>query len=126
MMVARQQTVKADGRPINFRSGPLPAPGSVLEWDRTGYQRRSDGRGGTALSKVRFLSVVRAKLRTKVMAGRRPPKFKLTIAGAEWLATEHAADGAFKRYLLLVSMGISPPSEITNTVLQFELCAAIR
>jgi hypothetical protein len=32
----------------------------------------------------------------------------------------------FKRYLLLVSMGISPPSEITNTVLQFELCAAIR
>jgi hypothetical protein len=45
-------------------------------------------------SKVRFLGVVGAKLRTKVVAGRRPPKFNVTIAGTEWLAAEHAADGA--------------------------------
>jgi hypothetical protein len=36
----------------------------------------------------------RAKLRTKVVAGRRPPKFNVTIAGTEWLAAEHAADRA--------------------------------
>ena len=76
---------------------------------------------------MRFLSVVRAKLRTKVMAGRRPPKFNVTIAGAEWLAADMQRMGLpFKRYLLLVSMGILPPSEIANTVLQLELCAAIR
>src|ERR1700730_3003320 len=40
-------------------------------------QRLQKGRGGgMLLSKVRFLSVVGAKLRTEVVAVRRPPKFK--------------------------------------------------
>jgi hypothetical protein len=43
------------------------------------------------LSKVRFLSVVGAKLRTEVVAVRRPPKFKITIAETERLVAEHAA-----------------------------------
>jgi hypothetical protein len=65
-----------------------------LESGRTGYQRRSYGWGGTTLSKVRFLGVVGAKLRTKVVAGRRPPKFNVTIVGTKRLAAEHAADWA--------------------------------
>ena len=43
------------------------------------------------LSKVRFLSIVGAKLRTEVVAVRRPPKFKITIAETERLVAEHAA-----------------------------------
>jgi hypothetical protein len=43
------------------------------------------------LSKARFLSVVGAKLRTEVVAVRRPPKFKITIAETERLVAEHAA-----------------------------------
>ena len=43
------------------------------------------------LSKIRFLSVVGAKLRTEVVAVRRPPKFKITIAETERLVAEHAA-----------------------------------
>jgi len=43
---------------------------------------------------VRFLGVVGAKLRTKVVAGGRPPKFNVAIAGTERLAAEHAVDGA--------------------------------
>ena len=46
------------------------------------------------LSKIRFLSVVGAKLRTEVVAVRRPPKFNVTIAGTERFAAEHAVDGA--------------------------------
>jgi hypothetical protein len=46
------------------------------------------------LSKVRFLSVFGAKLRTKVVPGRRPPKFNVTIAETERLAAEHAVNGA--------------------------------
>src|SRR6266540_3735659 len=51
-----------------------------LESGRIGCQRGNRGTGGTALSKVRFLSVVSAKLRTEVVAARRPPKFNITIA----------------------------------------------
>jgi hypothetical protein len=43
------------------------------------------------LSKVRFLSVVGAKLRTEVVAVRRPPKFKITIAETDRRVAEHAA-----------------------------------
>jgi hypothetical protein len=43
------------------------------------------------LSKVRFLSVVGAKLRTEVVAVGRSPKFKITIAKTERLVAEHAA-----------------------------------
>jgi hypothetical protein len=43
---------------------------------------------------VRFLGVVGAKLRTKVVAGRRPPKFNVAVAGTERLAAEHAVDRA--------------------------------
>jgi hypothetical protein len=46
------------------------------------------------LSKVRFLSVVGAKLRAKVVARRRPPKFNVALAKTEWLAAEYAVDGA--------------------------------
>jgi hypothetical protein len=42
------------------------------------------------LSKVRFLSVVGAKLRTEVVAIRCPP-IKITIAETERLVAEHAA-----------------------------------
>ena len=35
-------------------------------------------------------STVGAKLRTEVVAVRRPPKFKITIAETEWLVAEHA------------------------------------
>jgi hypothetical protein len=37
------------------------------------------------LSKVRFLSIIGAKLRTEVVAIRRPPKFKIAIEQAERL-----------------------------------------
>lgn len=43
------------------------------------------------LSKVRFRSVVSAKLRTKVVAVRRSPKFEITIAETERLVAERAA-----------------------------------
>src|SRR5260370_39723552 len=49
---------------------------------------------GATLSKVGFLSVVGAKLRTKVVAGRGPPKFHVTVARAERLAAEHEGNGA--------------------------------
>jgi hypothetical protein len=61
---------------------------SALESGRMGYRR-----GGTALLKVLFLSVVRAELRTEVVAVRRPPRFNITIAKAERLVAERAAGG---------------------------------
>jgi hypothetical protein len=51
-------------------------------------ERRRDG---AASSKLRFLSVVGAKLRAKVLPGGRAPEFNVAIAGAERLAAEHAA-----------------------------------
>jgi hypothetical protein len=65
-----------------------------LESGRMVYQRGNRGKGGTALSKVRFLSVVGAKLRTEVVTVRRSPKFNITIAGTERLVAERAACGA--------------------------------
>jgi len=46
------------------------------------------------LFEERFLSVVRAKFRTKVVAGGRSPKLNETIATTERLAAEHAAEWA--------------------------------
>jgi len=46
------------------------------------------------LFEERFLGVVRAKFRTKVVAGGRSPKLNETIATTEWFAAEHAADRA--------------------------------
>jgi hypothetical protein len=67
---------------------------AFLKSGRTGCQRGRYGWGGATLSKKHFLSVVRAKLRAKVVAGRCPPKFNVAIAGTERLAAEHAVDGA--------------------------------
>jgi len=41
---------------------------------------------------LRLLGVVGAKFRAKVLAGGRPPKFNVAIAGTERLAAEHAAE----------------------------------
>jgi hypothetical protein len=43
------------------------------------------------ISKLRFLSIVGAELRTEVVATSRPPKFKVTIAETERLIAERAA-----------------------------------
>jgi hypothetical protein len=51
------------------------------------------GRDGTPLSKVRFLSVVGAKLRTEMVTVGRPPKVNITIAGTERLVAVRAAGG---------------------------------
>jgi hypothetical protein len=47
-------------------------------------------RRGATLSEARFLGVVGAKLRAKVVAGRRAPKFNMAITRTERLAAEHA------------------------------------
>ena len=54
----------------------------------TRYQRRNRVRRGTALSELRFLCVVGAKLRTEVFAVRRPPNFNMTIPKKERLVAE--------------------------------------
>ena len=47
-----------------------------------------------ALSELCLLCIVRAKLRTKVVAISRPPKFNMTIAKTERLVAERSAGGA--------------------------------
>jgi hypothetical protein len=56
--------------------------------------RQLYGWGGVTLFEERFLSVVRAKFRTKVVAGGRPPKLNETIATTERLTAEAAVDRA--------------------------------
>jgi hypothetical protein len=64
------------------------------------------------LSKVRFLRVIRAKLRTEVVAARRPPKFNITIAKTERLVAERAAGGiAVHEIPAARDHQIPPPSE---------------
>jgi hypothetical protein len=75
------------------------------------YQRINRGRGGMALSKVRFLSVVRTKLRTEVVAVRRPPKFNITIAETERLVAERAASGAAVHEIPAARDHQIPPTE---------------
>jgi hypothetical protein len=76
------------------------APGLDMDWGiasevrRAGDQRGACGRSRTALAKLRFLGVVGAKLRAKVLPGRGAPKFHVAVAGTEWLAAEHAATRA--------------------------------
>jgi hypothetical protein len=48
-------------------------------------------RSSMALSKLRFLSVVCAKLRTEVFAVRRPPNFNMSIPKKERLVAKRAA-----------------------------------
>jgi hypothetical protein len=57
----------------------------------TGYVLGGYGRSGAAFSKLRFLGVVGAELRTKMLPGGRTPDFHVAIAGVERLAAEHAA-----------------------------------
>jgi hypothetical protein len=57
----------------------------------TGYVLSGCGRSGAAFSKLRFLGVIGAKLRAKVLPGGRAPDFHVAIAGTERLAAEHAA-----------------------------------
>src|SRR5215475_4037836 len=54
-------------------------------------------RGGAALSKLRLLGVVGAKLRAEVLPGGRAQDFNVAIAGTERLAAEHAAARAAAR-----------------------------
>jgi hypothetical protein len=61
---------------------------------RAGDQRGARGRSRTALAKLRFLGVVGAKLRAKVLPGGGAPKFHVAVAGTECLAAEHAATRA--------------------------------
>jgi hypothetical protein len=72
------------------KPGELP-PSNV---GGTGYVLSGCGRSGAAPSKLRFLGVVGAKLRAKMLPGGRAPDFHVAIAGAERLATEHAAPRA--------------------------------
>jgi hypothetical protein len=45
-----------------------------------------------ALAKLRFLGIVRAKLRAEVLAVRRPPDFNMTITKQERLVAERATE----------------------------------
>jgi len=68
--------------------------------------------------KLRFLSVIRAKLRTEILAAGRPPGFDVTVAGTEWLVAESAADRAAIHQIPAARYHqIPPPSEKQNTVL---------
>jgi hypothetical protein len=44
-----------------------------------------------AFAKLRFLGIVRAKLRTEMFAVGRPPNFDMAVAEKEWLVAERAA-----------------------------------
>ena len=59
--------------------------------------RQLYGWGGMTLFEERFLGVVRAKFRTKVVAGGRSPKLYETVATTERLAAEHAVGRAAVR-----------------------------
>ena len=75
------------------------------------YQRGNRGRRSTALAKVRFLSVVCAKLRAEVVTVSRPPNFNRT----EWLVAERAAGRAAVHEIPAArDHQIAPPSEKTT------------
>jgi hypothetical protein len=67
----------------------------------------------------RFLSLVRAKLRTKAVAGGRSPKLYETIATTERLATKHAVDGAAVHAIRLNKMGYWPILSLRPPKTQF-------
>jgi len=71
--------------------GELPVRTAASNVGGTGYVLGGYGRSGAAFSKLRFLGVIGAKLRAKVLPGGRAPDFHVAIAGAERLAAEHAA-----------------------------------
>ena len=77
------------------------------------YQRGNRDRTGTSLAKVRFLSVVCAKLRAEVVTVSRPPNFNRT----EWLVAERAAGRAAVHEIPAArDHQIAPPSEKQHTV----------
>lgn len=67
------------------------------------------------LSKIRFLSVVGAKLRTEVVTVRCPPKFKITIAETERLVAEHAAVWAIDDEISAARNHQIPPEQNIQT-----------
>ena len=68
--------------------------------------------------KLRFLSIIRAKLRTEILATGSPPSFDVTVAAAEWLMEEGAADrAAIHEISAARDHQMPPPSEKQNTVL---------
>jgi len=80
--------------PSRCQAGRVAGRAAVSNVGGTGYVLSGYGRSGAAFSKLRFLGVVGAKLRTKMLPGGRTPDFHVAIAGAERLAAEHAAAGA--------------------------------
>ena len=75
------------------------------------YQRGNRRPSSTALAKVRFLSVVCAKLRAEVVTVSRPPNFNRT----EWLVAERAAARAAVHEIPAArDHQIAPPSEKTT------------
>jgi len=84
---------------------------AILESGRVDYQRGNQRPSSTALAKVRFLSVVCAKLRAEVITVSRPPNFNRT----EWLVAERAAAGAAVHEIPAArDHQIAPPSEKTT------------
>jgi len=68
--------------------------------------------------KLRFFSIVRAKLRTEILAAGRSPSLDMAIAAAEWLLAKGAADrAAIHKIPAARDHQIPPPSEKQNMVL---------
>jgi hypothetical protein len=90
---SRPATTLSDMEMALLRAGEdrLVPPG-VMGWFLPA--RQLYGCGGVTLFEERFLSVVRAKFRTKVVAGGRPPKLNETIATTERPTAEAAVDRA--------------------------------
>jgi hypothetical protein len=67
-----------------------------------------------ALSEVGFLSVVCAKLRTEMVAVRRPPKFKITVTETERFVAKGATSGAAVDQIPAARDHERPPSSEDN------------
>ena len=68
---------------------------------------------------VGFVSVVGAKFRAEMLAARRPPRFKITVAKMEWLITKGAARGATVQVPAVREHESPPSSEGTSHIAVF-------
>ena len=68
---------------------------------------------------VGFVSVVGAKFRAEMLAARRPPRFKITVAKTEWLITKGAARGATVQVPAVREHESPPSSEGTSHIAVF-------
>jgi hypothetical protein len=76
----------------------------------SGGMARNRKRSSMTLSKLRFLSIVRAELRTEVFTVRRTPNFNMTIPKKERLVAERAADEIAILEVLVARDHRTPPS----------------